>query len=487
MPVPLNLTPATAIELGPLPNTLTQEVDFSGTTYTVWYKYTSTFTGVVSIFAFGDLVVYTPLMNTFYPAYPDVYPVGTPLPNVPTQIPVTNGQVYYFEVIPNSGNPAPANLTISGSYPTVTNGIIGSLFINADGNFGGNTNVPAIILSPTTGAVQRFILPFPNGEQGTVLDSGILLYHDVATPSLVLYSSTFTILSTLILTFPDRISVISSDKNHTFYVGQTGAGAIPASVGTFTDAGVYTPNIWTFPIAGLVACAPNPTSTVLYYTGAGGSMNSPIFAWNLITNTALANFAPAQGSGYVTTNDILVLNDGTVINGYYLNGAPGSFFIQHFSTAGAVLNTYLTGTDINSAYSTPRLAYALDDPNSFWVFYHVGTTGEAQISNIQVSTGDILTSITIPSYTGGIYNGPVSATPVLFGPPVSCGLSILRAAVTTSMDGPTGGSPAIPSSGGIYTITSGKTNDTVYLTITPGTPPMFTTEILPIPNPYLIK
>jgi hypothetical protein len=50
--------------------------------------------------------------------------------------------------------------------------------------------------------------------------------------------------------------------------------------------------------------------------------------------------------------------------------------------------------------------------------------------------------------------------------------------------------PPPSTSGGIYTITPGKTNDTVYLTITGGsgsTPPTITDEIVMIPNPYIIK
>jgi hypothetical protein len=57
MSVPGNIDPAHAIELGPLPHTLTQDVNDDGTTYTVWYKYTAVAgDNVIGIFAFGDLV-----------------------------------------------------------------------------------------------------------------------------------------------------------------------------------------------------------------------------------------------------------------------------------------------------------------------------------------------------------------------------------------------------------------------------------------------
>src|SRR6266478_6801054 len=114
MAIPTNISAATAIDIGILPYATTQDVRDSGTNYTVWYKYIANATKEIGIWAFGTVSGYQPRIQVFSPnattSYLDID--GT---NVPIQIPVTEGQTYFFKIISSTGNgPNPAILTLSG-------------------------------------------------------------------------------------------------------------------------------------------------------------------------------------------------------------------------------------------------------------------------------------------------------------------------------------------------------------------------------------
>src|SRR5258708_6063525 len=130
MPAPPNQDSTTAIELGPLPSSFVQQVDFAGTTYTVWYKYTSTFTGELALFAFGDLTVYKPFTAVFSPDDSTTYLITSAI-NIPIQIPVVKGVIYFFEVH-KVGNVSPSNLTVNAQAFAPQASSIGALLINDD-------------------------------------------------------------------------------------------------------------------------------------------------------------------------------------------------------------------------------------------------------------------------------------------------------------------------------------------------------------------
>jgi len=490
MPIPTNITSTTAVELGPFPNTITQRVDSGGTTYNVWYKYTATFTGIVSVFAFGDLTVYKPGIGILSPDAVTVYAplVGfiignytTTTGNAPVQFPVTIGTVYYIQVLTNFGNPTPANLTIKGvAAPAPVDAPIGSLFINSDFAYGNNA-APATLLSSVSGAVSRFLPSFATGEAGNVLTNGVMLFYDLTTSALKLYSPNFTLAISIPIASPLMVDNISSNKAHVFYVAVSGSGGV-TNIGTVNDSGSYTPNLWTLPVTNIVSLAPSPDETILYYLTNTGGTNAPVKRWSLTTNSALSDLAPGVGTGIIASNDIVVLADGTILVGYgggepFGNPAvPG--MILHYSAAGATLNTY--NLAINMVGPAPmRLAYAVDDPNSFWVYYHSGTEFiiQAQFYNIHVSDGALLTSITVPGFDGGLYYGPISSTPAMFGPPFSCTMIVTRVDVPA---------PSVIKTGGLYTIVANKTNDTLYSSISGDIPPVTTSVIVAIPNPFFL-
>src|SRR5688572_6253734 len=114
MPAPTNTAATSAISLGTLPASVSQDVHFSGTTYEVWYTLTAPAGAtVIGFFGFGDLSVYRPttLVYTGPAASPVAY-LGLGAQNKPFQFPVTPGTEYFFKVTPNGGNPSPAILLI---------------------------------------------------------------------------------------------------------------------------------------------------------------------------------------------------------------------------------------------------------------------------------------------------------------------------------------------------------------------------------------
>jgi hypothetical protein len=158
----------------------------------------------------------------------------------------------------------------------------------------------------------------------------------------------------------------------------------------------------------------------------GVPLNSPVQRWDLINNVALSDLA-AGVAGATGFNDVLVLNDGTILTGY---AKPGDAFVRRYSTAGAVLNTYDFGNSVGD--SPNRLAYALDDPASFWVWLHLPSGGgTSRFQNVRVSDGAILTTFDVVPFELGVYVGAPTATPTRFGSSQSCPFLVMRPAAPT--------------------------------------------------------
>jgi hypothetical protein len=81
------------------------------------------------------------------------------------------------------------------------------------------------------------------------------------------------------------------------------------------------------------------------------------------------------------------------------------------------------------------MAYALDNPNSFWIWEHLtgADDGLSKFSNIKCSDGSTITTFTIREFEDGAYNGIATATPdASFGPSFSCPFFILPVAAPTT-------------------------------------------------------
>src|SRR4051794_39483229 len=97
MPVPTNISAATATVLSALPYATTQDVNDTGVSKTVWYVITPSQAGLISVWAFGDLVTYKPTLEIFSPDGVTSH-ATLPSTNRPLQFYGEAGVVYYFKI-----------------------------------------------------------------------------------------------------------------------------------------------------------------------------------------------------------------------------------------------------------------------------------------------------------------------------------------------------------------------------------------------------
>src|SRR5436190_3843906 len=209
------------------------------------------------------------------------------------------------------------------------------------------------------------------------------------------------------------------------------------SVTTVTADGAFGPTRWNLSNTWNVASiAPSGSETILYGArNTFGTINT-LAQWDLVNNVALPDLAPAVSSFRI--QDLLVLGDDTILVAYVRNVANVTPFLRRYDPDGTILNTYtLTGSQSTEV----RLARALDDPASFWVWTRTnateslsGPTTLNKFSNLKVSDGTTLSTFSVPQFTHGGYQGAKSATPLaFFGAAESCPFLILREALTPSV------------------------------------------------------
>src|SRR4051812_21189395 len=98
MSAPTNITKATAINLGTVfPTTLTQDANSGGITNPLWYYIIPQRSGMISIFAFGNLTGYTAQLIAYY-ADGTTPPSTGGAYNVPFQLYGLAGTKYYFKI-----------------------------------------------------------------------------------------------------------------------------------------------------------------------------------------------------------------------------------------------------------------------------------------------------------------------------------------------------------------------------------------------------
>jgi hypothetical protein len=427
MPAPTNISFATAIDLGTtLPANASQTVDFAGTTYTVYYSYTaqSGDPPVLGLFAFGDLAVYKPSTDIY------IGPAGSPTllflggQNKPSQFLVTAGTQYFFKVNTNGGNPTPANLTLNlqrfanASYPT------GSIGVSDD-----TDGFPIAVLSSTT-ALPLFFTPLnAAGEASAITTTGILMLNtENGSPSdqVKLFNSTLQLITTLTPFAGKIVRGIATDMTTRFYVNGFGIGTVNAydTSGNFVHA-------WTLPDLDNVSQAVTHGNTILYSANVG--VASAIRRYDLVNSVGLTDLVAGVATYKIGKSSLLVLADGTIIAAYYGGGSTTNVSVRAYSAAGALLHTYAMG----ESNADVRLAMAIDDPVSFWLWTKDLTapggtsTGFSTFRNIRVSDGALLSSLNSAEYEHGVYVPAATATPVRFGHSESCPFWITRVGPST--------------------------------------------------------
>lgn len=406
MPAPTNISRATALDVGTLPASVAQVVDFAGTTYTVWYKYTAVSgDNMIGWWAFGDLTVYIPTMTL----YDELTLVISGNTNRPMQFAVSEGRTYYMAIAPNSGNPTPANLTLSVIRHTDVTAPVGSIAINDD-----TPGFPLAILSATADNTPlSFLQGIVAGEGGDVLDNGTVLLQDVSVAGrFYIYTADYTALGPFDSGIGNVDYVAAAPDQSGFYICASG---VPTQVRFVSPTGTIGATTWGNLGSNVGGIALSPDQTILYYVAS-----TTIRRWNLTTNLAMSDLVSV---GAVMLTDILCLSDGTVIV-----SVPAGDTVRRYSAAGALLNTY-TGLDaIRSTPTKDRLAYGLTDA-SVWLWEHdYNGSGAQQFLEIRVSDGVILTTRRGAAYEVGKYTEAATATPVRFGNSQSCPFWIVREA-----------------------------------------------------------
>ncbi len=433
MPVPINIDAANAIDLGVFPVTIVQDVLDSGITYTVWYKFTAA-SGVnlAGIFGFGDLVGYKPFINvwTGTPGLLTIWPspAQATTQNKPIQFPVTVGTVYYLELVAN-GNFTPSNLTLNGQYLTNTTAPVGSILINDDTDGFG-----LILLSSTIDyTVLRHVYPFPAGEEGDVLQTtGRYLFTDGFLDLIKLYENDLSFITNVTPPWIEGSLIRSCQGAGKFYIGSPGIGGLTAKIVSVSNTGVLGGTVFDIGASMTNFCVKDD-ETIVYYTGVGGSLNSNIKRWDMTLNIAMSDLVADVGGNYFIT-DLLYLSDDTIIACYRSSSAPNDTFVRRYDAlTGATLNTYMLGTNTSTV---PRLAYAIDNPLSFWILTHPLGTGTSVIKNIRCSDGVVLTTRTSMEFEVGVYQGTETSTPTSrFGNSFSCPLVITRVEIGAVLTG----------------------------------------------------
>lgn len=425
--VPTNQSAEDALQIFTLPYTVS--VNASGATgpqFDLWWSYTASTTEVIGVFGYADVASdYDPKTSIWLgPAAAPTSYLNIAGLDVPVQFQVNAGTTYYIRVRQfNAGVTPDTPLLLSVVAGTDLPAAPGSILINDDtGGF------PGAIISQSTGDVLQFRPNMVAGEAGDVLPSGeVLLSDEFTTPQdLKLYQPSLESVVSVAFTADGIPRIRTHNPSGSWYVGDSGVGATPARATRLSADGTFGPITWTMPVSGMEGLAANNAETILYYTGAVSSLNTPVSRWDLVNNTALSDLAGAV-VGYVS-GDVLVLDDDSIVVVYREFAFPYAAIAKRYSPAGVTLNTY---TFLAQGVATPihRLAYSLS-AGTFWVYFQdPASLGSAHVQQINASDGSIIVELRPPVFTAGIYQGDPASDAPRFGVSHSCPFVVLRSLV----------------------------------------------------------
>lgn len=455
MPPPTNQTAATAIDLGILPADVTQNVHDAGITYTVWYKFTAPAGSIViGAWGFSDIAAVYRANLSPYSDEGITQILAIAGENIPIQFPVTAGNTYWLRFLKNGGNTPPASLRIRVEVAPTNTISGGNILVNDDAD-----GFPLAVLSHITDyTVVNFVKNMPSGESGDITHSSpiaILLGDEFAPAEFVLLDGQFAIIAHIPILNAGNLKIRANQTTGKFYIGNEGFGGTNAQFRTVSKTGILGSIVTLTHGIGMKALAANNDDTILYFSTG---LNAPIKRWDIPGGVMLSDFAAAV-AGYISS-DILVSRDGTIIISFF-NLTTNDLFIRRYDSLGTIQNTYNFGI-VRS--TLPRLAYALDNPNSFWVWVHpTGVdNGKSKFMNVKTSDGTILTTRLHAEYESGAYVPGETATPLArFGNSFSCPFLIMQP-------------PA-----GMFVIVTDKRNDSNGTTNVAIPNPTFSTALMP--------
>jgi len=437
---PVNISFATATTIGAFPYDFTQtDINDAGVNSTVYYRFIAPAGArVMGAWAFsGNIAVgYRPLLTPYNG------PVGAPTQvltiafrNVPLQFPVVPGQEYFLEIQKNIDTAGPEQVRVQVEVAPTDTISGGNILVNDD-----SQGYPLAVLSHTVdNRVINFVKDIAAGEAGDIFNSVICL-EKFSDTTIRIYNSSFTEIGNL-STGAGSPRIRTCKGLGKFFLAKS-RNPVPIRDILITGAfGAINQNTTWTNVQGFAVS----NDGLIAYSSSTAS-GSAIRRWDMTLNIAMADLA--AGVANYTIVDILVLSDGSIIALYERFGT-GDVFIRRYNAAGTLQNTYTTGfTNDEPAGTFSRLAYANDDPSSFWCWIHPDTEpGVSKFVNITVSSGTIAIVRTFSEYEGGGYEAGETAAPTArFGNSFSCPFMIMS---STGIYG------------GVYILVPDKTEDTV--------------------------
>jgi hypothetical protein len=431
---PINIDAAHAIEITSFPYDYTQtDINEAGVNYTVYYKFTAPVGArVMGAWGYGGHVGSGYRPTIYVEPNADIWVQSQ---NKPIQFPVVPGTEYILSFTKNVDTAGPESLRVQVEVAPLNNIAAGNILV-PDDTYG----FPLGILDHEHDyTVINFVKPFAAGEYGDILVGGVIAHDEYYDSLIRIYDNNFAEIATL--DYPTNYSnyyIRRCTGGNKFYAAFKRA-AQPTIIKTILPTGTYGPTTWTLTgnnNAGY--CAASEDESILYFADIG-STNSAIKRWDLVNNVALPDLVAHIADSAVL--DIIVLTDDTIVVLYHGPVAVGGF-AKRYAADGTLLNTYNFGPYTTIA---PHMAYALDNPDSFWIWMH--TNGISSFLNVQASDGTILTTRLHLEFEGGQMWAAETATPLSrFGNSWSCPFFIKF------------GTPApAVRDGGIYFISPNKT------------------------------
>lgn len=420
-----HLTPEDAFVIGPtLPDADTLTVDDAGYTYTVWGKFAGdAAVPVLGVFGFGDLTTYQPDVSLYAGVTAPLSIVSVGATNRPIQFATAAGTDYYLRFVPNSGNPTPAVLTVNAqAAPSLS--LTGGIVVPDD-----TFPLAAILSSSSDYAVLGF-RPFPPGEGGDVLPSGVMAMENIIDTTVDVYDANFALVAQIAITLQTSAGSVRANwtLDRFFAVSKT---PNPDQVLAITPAGVIETTYTITGVNNIRAIAVSNDESILYYSTDPSGNTAAVNRWDLGAGSGLADLVDL-GSGSAVW-DILVLSDDTIL-ALFVDFALGGI-VRHYAADGTLLHTfdYADGDEAFPSGTPPRLARANDDPDSFWIWRHkVSTPGISAFLNVRIADGVVVTTRLSAEYETGAYQPAETATPLArFGNSFSCPFFVLPASCPT--------------------------------------------------------
>lgn len=437
---PTNTSFLSARQISSLPFDVTQtDINDGGVNFTVYYKFTAPENArVIGAWGFSGNV------GSGYRARLEPYngPAGSPTQilsiselNKPIQFPVVPGQEYFLEFEKNSDTAGPEDLRVQVYVAPLEDIVDGNILVNDDSN-----GFPLAVLSESVDhEVINFVKDIAAGEGGDIF-RGIIVLEKFSDNTIRVYNNEFTEISNLSMAAgTPRIRTCRGLKK--FFMANS---RNPSTIQDILLTGAYGAVNLTTTYTSVLGFAVSNDGLIAY--NSSNTSGSAIRRWDMSLNVAMADLVAGVVGEFIV--DILVLSDNTIVALSEVFGGSGAVTIRRYNAAGVLLNTYSGGVNTEPAGTFSRLAYALDDPVSFWQWLHPsGTTGISHFKNIKVVDGTVLTTRVHTEYEVGGYEGDETSDPTArFGNSFSCPFMIMSSGNLYP---------------GIYIFTKNKPNDSV--------------------------